>query len=111
MIPALCHFTLLLAISSSYHTYPNLREHLYLRIKHFVGNSENAVMIQLYTALTVYLLLAYQKFLSRIGLSVQQILEILQLNLFGTVSLEELLHQRQREKQNPYYFSLLNCVA
>ncbi len=30
-----------------------------LRIKSFVGNSENAVLIQLYTALTVYLLLAY----------------------------------------------------
>ena len=34
-----------------------------LRIKTFVGNSENAVLIQIYTALTVYLLLAYQKFL------------------------------------------------
>lgn len=41
-----------------------------LRIKTFVANSENAVMIQIYTALTVYLLLAYQKFLSRFGLSV-----------------------------------------
>ena len=37
-----------------------------LRIKTFVGNSENAVLIQIYTALTVYLLLAYQKFLSRL---------------------------------------------
>ncbi|MDR2488489.1 MAG: IS4 family transposase [Desulfovibrio sp.] len=44
-----------------------------LRIKTFVGNSENAVLIQIYTALTVYLLLAYQKFLSRLGLSVQQL--------------------------------------
>jgi len=44
-----------------------------LRIKSFVGNTENAVFIQSYTALTVYLLLAYQKFLSKIGLSVQQI--------------------------------------
>lgn len=82
-----------------------------LRIKHFVGNSKNAVLIQLYTALTVYLLLAYQKFLSRIGLSVQQILEIIQLNLFGTASLEDLLYPRQREKQNPYNFSLLTCTA
>jgi len=82
-----------------------------LRIKHFVGNSKNAVLIQLYTALTVYLLLAYQKFLSRIGLSVQQILEIIQLNLFGTASLEDLLYPRQREKQNPYNFSLLTCAA
>ncbi len=36
-----------------------------LRIKSFVGNSENAVLIHLYTALTVYLLLVYQKFFSR----------------------------------------------
>ena len=82
-----------------------------LRIKHFVGNSKNAVLIQLYTALTVYLLLAYQKFLSRIGLSVQQILEIIQLNLFGTASLEDLLYPRQREKQNPYNFNLLTCAV
>ena len=82
-----------------------------LRIKHFVGNSENAVMIQLYTALTVYLLLAYQKFLSRIGLSVQQLLEIIQLNLFGTVSLDELLNPRRNEHNNAYNFSLLACPA
>ncbi len=44
-----------------------------LRIKSFVGNSENAVLIQIYTALTVYLLLAYQKFLSRFGLSDQKL--------------------------------------
>ena len=31
-----------------------------------LGNSENAVLIQIYTALTVYLLLAYQKFLVEI---------------------------------------------
>ena len=69
-----------------------------LRIKHFVGNSENAVMIQLYSALTVYLLLAYQKFLSRIGLSVQRILEILQLNLFGTASLEAVAASATKRK-------------
>ena len=82
-----------------------------LRIKHFVGNTENAVLIQLYTALTVYLLLAYQKFLSRISLSVQQILQILQLNLLGTASLEELLNPRQPYSENPYDLSLLTLCA
>ena len=38
-----------------------------LRIKTFVGNTENAVLIQIYTALTVYLLLKYQKFLNHLG--------------------------------------------
>ena len=82
-----------------------------LRIKHFVGNTENAVLIQLYTALTVYLLLAYQKFLSRLKLSVQQILQIIQVNLLGTTSLEELLNPRQRYFENSYDLSLLTLSA
>ena len=82
-----------------------------LRIKSFVGNSENAVMIQIYTALTVYLLLAYQKFLSRLGLSVQQLFQLVQLNLLGTTSLEKLLNPRRRKTENTYNLSLLGLVA
>ena len=82
-----------------------------LRIKSFVGHSENAVLIQVYTALTVYLLLKYQKFLSRLGLSVQQLFQLIQLNLFGTESLEELLNPRRRKHENPYNLSLLNLAA
>ena len=63
-----------------------------LRIKTFVGNSENAVLIQIYTVLTVYLLLAYQKFLSRLGLSIQKLCQLIQVNLLGNLSLEELLN-------------------
>ncbi len=82
-----------------------------LRIKSFVGNSENAVMIQIYTALTVYLLLAYQKFLSRLGLSVQQLFQLIQLNLLGAASLEELLNPPRRKNGNSYNFSLLSLDA
>ena len=82
-----------------------------LRIKHFVGNSENAVLIQVYTALTVYLLLKYQKFLSRLGLSVQQLLQLIQVNLLGTASLEELLNPRRRKTENPYNLSMLNLAG
>ena len=82
-----------------------------LRIKSFVGNSENAVLIQIYTALTVYLLLAYQKFLSRLGLSVQQLFQLIQLNLLGAASLEELLNPRRRKIENTYNFSLLHLAA
>ena len=82
-----------------------------LRIKSFVGNSENAVLIQIYTALTVYLLLKYQKFLSRLGLSVQQLFQLIQINLFGTASLEELLNPTRRKKENPYNLSLLSLAA
>jgi hypothetical protein len=82
-----------------------------LRIKSFVGNTENAVLIQIYTALTVYLLLAYQKFLGRIGISIQQLLQLIQLNLLGTASLEELLNPRRRKIENPYNISLLALDA
>ncbi len=82
-----------------------------LRIKSFVGNKENPVLIQIYTALTVYLLLAYQKFLSKIGLSVQQIFQLITLNLFGTRSLEELLNPNKPRIENPCYLSLLNMAA
>ena len=82
-----------------------------LRIKTFVGNSENAVLIQIYTALTVYLLLKYQKFLSRLGLSVQQLFQLIQLNLLGTASLGELLNPQQRKPENPYNLSLLTLAA
>lgn len=82
-----------------------------LRIKSFVGNTENAVLIQLYTALTVYLLLAYQKFLSKIGLSVQQIFQLITLNLLGTSSLDELLNPRLRNNENSNNLSLLQWAA
>jgi transposase len=86
-----------------------------LRIKSFVGNTENAVLIQIYTYLTVYLLLAYQKFLSKIGISVQLIFQIVSLNLLGTDSLDELLNPRQRKPENPYtlacYVSQLSRAA
>jgi len=82
-----------------------------LRIKTFVGNTENAVLIQLYTALTVYLLLAYQKFLSRLRLSIQQLCQLIQVNLIGSSSLEELLNPRRRKNENSYNLSLLTLAA
>lgn len=62
------------------------------RIKSFVGNSENAVQIQIYTALTVYLPLAHQKFPSRLGLSLQKLFQLIQLNLLGGAFLEEMVN-------------------
>jgi hypothetical protein len=82
-----------------------------LRIKSFVGNSENAVLVQLYTALTVYLLLKCQKFLSRLGLSVQQLFQLIQVNLLGAASLEKLLNPRRRKTENTYNLSMLDLAA
>lgn len=53
-----------------------------LKIKAFLGTTKNAVMTQIWIALCVYLLLAYLKFTSQLKRSLQQILRLLQLNLF-----------------------------
>lgn len=62
-----------------------------LKIKAFLGTSENAVMTQIMAALCVYLLLAFLKFQSKISKSLQQIIRLLQLNLFARRSLPDLL--------------------
>ena len=61
-----------------------------LKIKAFIGNSENAVMTQIYAALIVYLLLCYTKFLCNLSVTLQNFMRILQLNLFPTCALQEL---------------------
>lgn len=62
-----------------------------LKIKSFLGTSRNAVMTQIWIAVCVYLLLAYLKFVSQLGSSLQQILRLLQLNLFERRDLQALL--------------------
>ena len=62
-----------------------------LKIKSFVGTSKNAVMTQIWIALCIYLLLAFIKFQSKLNKSMQQILRLLQLNLFEKRALMALL--------------------
>jgi len=62
-----------------------------LKIKSFIGTSKNAVMTQIWIALCMYLLLAFLKFQSNLKKSMQQILRLLQLNLFEKRDLMALL--------------------
>jgi hypothetical protein len=62
-----------------------------LKIKTFLGATSNAVLTQVWIALCVYLILAYLKFKAKLGCSMQQILRLLQLNLFDRRNLIELL--------------------
>ena len=62
-----------------------------LKIKSFIGTSKNAVMTQIWIALCVYLLLAFLKFQSKLKKTMQQILRLLQLNLFEKRDLMALL--------------------
>jgi len=62
-----------------------------LKIKSFMGTSKNAVLTQIWIALCVYLLLAFIKFRSKLEMSLQKILRLLQLNLFEKRDFEALL--------------------
>ena len=62
-----------------------------LKIKTFLGTSRNAVLTQIWVAMCIYLLLAYIKFCNQISMSLQQILRLLQLNLFERRDLVALL--------------------
>ena len=62
-----------------------------LKIKRFIGNSPNAVWIQVWIALIAYLLVSYQKFLLKAKYSIQKIFKIIQVNLFERKSLADLL--------------------
>jgi putative transposase len=53
-----------------------------LKIKKFIGTSKNAVMTQIWIAMCVYLMISFIKHTSKISKSMQQILRLLQLNLF-----------------------------
>ena len=60
-----------------------------LEIKVFLGITRNAVLKQIWIALCVYHLLSLQKFKAQLGISMQQVLRLLQLNLFERRNLIE----------------------
>ncbi len=62
-----------------------------LKIKSFVGTSKNAVMTQIWIAMCIYLIIAFIKFQSKLQKSMQQILRLLQVNLFEKRDLMALL--------------------
>lgn len=69
-----------------------------LKIKHFYGDSENAVRTQIFTSLTIYLLLSWQKFLSKTGWSVLQIVQLIKGKLLESINLSDVLSPEQRKK-------------
>ncbi len=76
-----------------------------LKIKTFLGTSRNAVLTQVWIALCVYLLIAYLNFKAKLGGSMQQILRVLQLNLFERRALTDLF--RPPDRQQPVSPQLL----
>ena len=72
-----------------------------LKIKSFVGTSKNAVLTQIWIAMCMYLLIAFLRFRSKLTRSMQQILRLLQLNLFEKRDLISVLKGGTIEYQSP----------
>lgn len=77
--------------------FKTIKQHL--KIKTFVGTSENAVLIQIWTALIAIMVLKYLKALSTAGFSLSNLITLLRLNLFSHRELLEWL-------KNPYLIPL-----
>ena len=75
-----------------------------LKIKTFLGNSKNAVLTQVLSALCVYLLIAFMKFQSKITQSMQQIIRLIHTNLFSRRDLYGLFKKTKPDKTlSPQY--------
>lgn len=82
-----------------------------LKIRHFFGDSENAVRSQIFIALTLYLLMAWQKFLSKSGWSILQIAQMIKVNLLENKNLGNLLSPPKPKNKIAYNSSLLYLCA
>jgi hypothetical protein len=68
-----------------------------LKIKRFMGTSQNAVWTQIWIAMIAYLLVSYLKFLNKSKYSVGQLFHRIQVNLFERKSLDDIVFQRSPE--------------
>ena len=71
-----------------------------LKVKSFVGTSKNALLSQLWVALTAYLLLSYLKFRSKFGWSLYTLTSILPINIFARRNLWDWLNAPFHPRSN-----------
>lgn len=69
-----------------------------LNIKRFYGRSENAVRIQLFTALITYLLIAFYRIRHRPEMALRECFILFSYALFQRPETEKIWYQRQRDK-------------
>ncbi|MEO8233229.1 MAG: IS4 family transposase [Ignavibacteriota bacterium] len=72
----------------------------HLRIKSFYGTSENAVKVQIYSAISVYVIIAIIKKKLNVAESLYTILQILSINIFSKVFINQLLNKNCNLNQN-----------
>jgi IS4 transposase len=69
--------------------FKELKQHL--KIKSFIGTTENAMWIQIWTALISLLMLRYLKEIAKYGWSLSNLIAFLRMNLFVKIHLTEWL--------------------
>ncbi len=79
----------------------------YLRIKTFFGTSANAVKTQIWTAISVYVLVAIVKKELKIELSLGEILQILSIVLFEKASITQVLTKTMTQNENIQFHNQL----
>ncbi len=72
-----------------------------LKIKSVLGQTINAVASQIFVALCVYLLVAFQKFISRIAYGLQAVSRLVQLNAFARKPIADVLCPCKQEPPDP----------
>jgi hypothetical protein len=72
----------------------------HLRIKSFFGTSENAVKIQIYSAIAVYVLVAIIKKKLKFSESLYTILQVLSINIFSKAYINQLLNKNSNSIEN-----------
>ena len=70
----------------------------HLKIKSFLGTNENAVMSQVWSALCVYLILMYIKYLCRVNWTMHKMMVVIRFNALERVDLYSLIVDRSEEK-------------
>jgi IS4 transposase len=80
----------------------------HLRIKSFFGTSENAVKTQVWTAVSVYVLVAIVRKRLALDASLYETLQILSLTMFETTPLDQLLRLQPQDAISPNSSSQLN---
>jgi Transposase DDE domain/Domain of unknown function (DUF4372) len=79
-----------------------------LKIKSYLGTTENAVLTQIWVAICAYLILSWNKFVSGSQLALARIISLIQLYVFSHHSLHDLLHEKWKLPDIPSPFTQLN---
>jgi hypothetical protein len=83
----------------------------HLRIKHFLGNSENAVKTQVWCAVATYVLIAIVKKQLHLESSLYTLLQILSVNVFEKMPLQQALTENDHTLNNHVNPNQLNLLG